>query len=82
MSLDIPRQLPPIQTLLKQLLNNQYHANPASLNLHVWYLSVQLSKNAGSLQRCQKELLLLKDSQQEPSPQNGWSFKDGAQGNR
>ena len=31
MSLDIPRQLPPIHTLLKQPLNNQYHANPASL---------------------------------------------------
>ena len=41
MSLDIPRQLPPICTLLKQPLNNQYHANPASLNLRVWYLGVQ-----------------------------------------
>ena len=49
MSLDIPRQLPPIHTLLKQPLNNQYDANPASLNLHVWYLGVQLSKNASSL---------------------------------
>ena len=36
---------------------------PSSLNLHVWYLGVQLSKNAGSLQKWQKELLFLKDSQ-------------------
>ena len=63
MSLDIPRQLPPIRTLLKQSLNTQYHANPASLNLHVWYLGVQLSKNAGSLQRWQKELQHLQGSQ-------------------
>ena len=38
MSLDIPRQLPPTCTLLKQPLNNHYHANPTSLNLHAWYL--------------------------------------------
>ena len=83
MSLDIPRQLRPIRTLLKQPLNNRYHANPASLNLHVWYLGVQLSKNVGLLQKRQKELLLLKDSQQEPStPQNGQFFKNGAQRNR
>ena len=43
MSLDIPRQLPPTRTLLKQPLNNHYHANPTSLNLHAWYLGVQLS---------------------------------------
>ena len=56
---------------------------PSSLNLHVWYLGVQSSKNAGSLQRWQKELLLLKDSQREPStPQNGQFFKNGAQRNR
>ena len=45
MSLDIPRQLPPILTLLKQPLNNHYHANPISLNLHIWYLGVLHSKN-------------------------------------
>ena len=59
MSLDIPRQLPPIHTLLKQPLNNHYHANPISLNLHVQYLGVQHSKNTTvSLQKWQKELLL------------------------
>ena len=49
MSLYISRQLPPICNLLKQSLNNYYHANPTSLN-HTWYLGVQLSKNTGSLQ--------------------------------
>ena len=67
LSLDIPRQLPPIHTLLKQPLNNHYHANPTSLNLHVWYLGVQHSKNMVSLQKWQKELLLLRDSPQDPS---------------
>ena len=60
LSLDIPRQLPPMHTLLKQPLNNHYHANPTSLNLHVWYLGIQHSKNMASLQKWQKELLLHK----------------------
>ena len=63
----IPRQLPPIRTLLKQPLNNRYHAIPISLNLHIWYLGVQQSKNMVSLQKWQNELLLLRDSQQDPS---------------
>ena len=67
-------------TLLKQPLNHHYHANPTSLNLHTWYLGVQLSKKASSLQRWQKDLLLLKDSQPGPSTlQNGEFSKDGAQ---
>ena len=83
MSLDIPRQLPPTCTLLKQTLNNQYHANPSSLNLHVWYLGVQHSKNMVSLQKWQKELLLLRDSQQDPSTHPGGRFSNvGAQKNR
>ena len=70
MSLDIPRQLPPIRTLLKQPLNNQYHASPASLNLHVWYIGVQLSEKRRFIaevaeriatpQRLNKSHLLLK----------------------
>ena len=83
MSLDIPRELPPICTLLKQPLNNHYHTNPTSLNLHTWYLGVQLSKNTGSMQMWQKVLLLLKDSQQRPSIlPSGETSKDGAQRNR
>ena len=83
MSLDIPRQLPPTRTLLKQPLNNQYHANPTSLNLHVWYLGVQHSKNMVSLQKWQKELLLLRDSQQDPSTHPSGPFSNvGAQKNR
>ena len=83
MSLDIPRQLPPTHTLLKQPLNNQHHANPTSLNLHVWYLGVQHSNNMVSLQKWQKELLLLRDSQQDPSTHPSGPFSNvGAQKNR
>ena len=83
MSLDIPRQLPPTRTPLKQPLNNQYHANPTSLNLHVWYLGVQHSKNMISLQKWQKELLPLRDSQQDPSTHPSRPFSNvGAQKNR
>ena len=83
LSLDIPRQLPPIRTLLKQPLNNHYHANPTSLNLHVWYLGVQHSKNMISLQKWQKELLLLRDSPQDPSMLPSGPFSNvGAQTNR
>ena len=83
MSLDVPRRLPQIRTLLKQPMNNLFHSNPASLNLHVWYLGAQHCNNEGSLQRWQRELLLLRDSQQEPStPQSGLFSKDGAWNNR
>ena len=42
-----------------------------------------LSKNTGSMQRWQKELLLLRDSQLGPSTlPSGQSSKDGAQKNR
>ena len=44
LSLDLPRQLPPIRSLLKQPLNNQFHTHPESLNLHAWYLGVSSSK--------------------------------------
>ena len=83
MSLDVRRRLPQIRTLLKQPMNNLFHANPASLNLHVWYLGAHRCNNEGSLQRWQRELLLLKGSQQEPStPQNGLFSNDGAWNNR
>ena len=62
MSLDVPQRLPQIRTLLKQPMNNLFHSNPASLNLHVWYLGAHRCNNEGSLQRWQRELLLLKDS--------------------
>ena len=79
----VPRQLPPIHTLLKQPLNNHYHANPTSLNLHVWYLGIQHSKNMVSLQKWQKELLLLRDSPQDPSTLPSGPFSNvGAQTNR
>ena len=59
MSLDVPRRLPQIRTLLKQPMNNLFHSNPASLNLHIWYLGAHRCNNEGSLQRWQRELLHL-----------------------
>ena len=77
MSLDIPRQLPPIRTLLKQPLNNHYHANPSSLNLHAWYLGVQEDGFNGEVAE------RIADSQLGTSTLlSGQSFKDGAQKNR
>ena len=61
-----PKTTPTYTHSAERLLNNHYHANPTSLNLHVWYLGVQ-HKNIASLQKWQKELLLLRDSPQEPS---------------
>ena len=81
MSLDIPRQLPPIRTLLKQPLNNQYHANPTSLNLHVWYLGVHSQrtrvhcrsgrKNCCSSKTLNESHLLLKMDSFYPTALNG-----------
>ena len=83
LSLDHPRQLPPIQSLLKQPLNNQFHTHPESLNLHAWFLGLQSSRTRASLQKWQIKLLHLKDSLLEPSMhQNGQYFKDGAPTNR
>ena len=59
LSLDIPRQLPPIRSLLKQPLNNQFHTHPESLNLHAWYLGAQPSRTKALPQRWQIELLHL-----------------------
>ena len=83
LSLDHPRQLPPIRSLLKQPLNNQFHTHPESLNLHAWFLGVQSSRTRASLQKWQIELQHLKDSLLEPSMhRNGQYFKDGAPTNR
>ena len=47
LSLDLPRQLPPIRSLLKQPLNNQFHAHSESLNLHAWYPVSSILQNQG-----------------------------------
>ena len=83
LSLDHPRQLPPIRSLLKQPLNNQFYSHPESLNLHAWYLGVQSSRTKVPLQKWQIELLHLKDTLPEPSThQNGQFFNVGASKNR
>ena len=83
LSLGHPRQLPPIRSLLKQPLNNQFHTHPESLNLHAWYLGVQSSRTRASLQKWQIKLLHFKDSLLEPSMhQNGQFSNNGASKNR
>ena len=83
LSLDHPRQLPPIRSLLKQPLNSQFHTHPESLNLHVWYLGVQSSRTRVSLQKWQIELLHLKDFLLEPYTHHiGQCSNDGVLKNR
>ena len=54
----------PGMTLLKQSHNYVFHSNPQYLNLHVWCLGVDSSKNKASLWRWQRELLSLRGHQQ------------------
>ena len=83
LSLDLPRQLPPLRTLLKQPLSHRFPPNPESLNLHVWYLGVHPSKERVSLQRWQRELLHLRGPPQEQSiTRSGQFFNAGAQNSR
>ena len=51
LSTDIPPQLPVSTTLLKQSHNYVFYSNPHHLNLHVWCLGVDSSKNKASLWR-------------------------------
>ena len=79
-SLDLPQQIPPVHYLLKQPLRNQFHSNPESLNLHVWYIGAHLSRTKASMQKWQTELLHLKDSLLEPSmPPSGQYSNEGVQ---
>ena len=80
LSTEIPLQLPVSRTLLKQSHNYVFHSNPQHLNLHVWYLGVDSSKNKASLWKWQRELLPLRDRQQGPSTNQSWSYlKNGAE---
>ena len=49
LSTEIPLQLPVSRTLLKQSHNYVFYSNPQHLNLHVWCLGVDNSKNKASL---------------------------------
>ena len=80
LSTEIPLQLPVSTTLLKQSHNYVFHSNPQHLNLHAWCLGVDNSKNKAYLWRWQRELLLLRGHQQEPSiNQRGPYLKHGAE---
>ena len=59
LSTEIPIQLPVSTTLLKLSHNYVFHSNPQHLNLHVWCLGADNSKNKASLWRWQRELLPL-----------------------
>ena len=80
LSTEIPLQLPVSTTLLKQSHNYVFHSNLQHLNLHAWCLGVDSSKNKASLWRWQRELLPLRDHQQEPSiNQSEPSLRNGAE---
>ena len=80
LSTEIPLHLPVSTTLLKQSHNYVFHSNPQHLNLHVWCLGVNSSKNKASLWRWKRELLFLKDHQQGPSTsQSGPFMRNGAE---
>ena len=55
-----------LPNLLIQPFNQTPHRNLLNLNLHVWLLEPQLSRNRASLRQWQHELRLLKEDQ--PSP--------------
>ena len=74
LSTEIPLQLPVSTTLLKQSHNYVFHSNPQHLNLHVWCLGVDDSRNKASLWRWQRELLSLRGHQQEPSINQSGSY--------
>ena len=80
LSTEIPLQLPVSTTLLKQSHNYVFHSNPQHLNLHVWCLGVDSSKNKASLWIWQRELLHLRGHQQGPATsQSGPYLRNGAE---
>ena len=80
LSTEIPLQLPVSTTLLKQSHSYVFHSNPQHLNLHAWCLGADNSRSKASLWRWQRELLHLKDHQQEPyTSQSGPYLKNGAE---
>ena len=54
---DLPRQLPPTRTLLRQLSSQVFHQDPLHLSLHVWHLSGPLSNERGFQRTWHSELL-------------------------
>ena len=60
--------------------NYVFHSNPQHLNLHVWCLGEDSSKNKAFLWRWQRELLPLRGHQQGPSTsQSGPYLKNGVE---
>ena len=74
MSSQIPLSLPFLPNLLTQPFNQVPHRNLSHLNLHVWLLEPQQSKNRASLRQWQQELRLLKGSQPDQSMKQSGPF--------
>ena len=80
LSTEIPLRLSVSTTLLKQSHNQVFHNNPQHLNLYVWCLGVDSSKNKASLWNWLRELLPFKGHQQRLSTnQSGQYLKNGAE---
>ena len=80
LSTEIPLQLPVSTTLLKQSHSYVFHSNPQHLNLHARCLGADNSRSKAFLWRWQRELLLLRDHQQEPyTSQSGPYLNYGAE---
>ena len=74
MSSQIPLSLPFLPNLLTQPFNQIPHRNLSHLNLHVWLLEPQQSKNRASLRQWQQELRLLKGDQPDQSMKQSGPF--------
>ena len=74
MSSQIPPSLPNLPNLLTQPFNQTPHRNLSNLNLYVWPLEPQLSKNRASLRQWQQELRLLKEDQRDQSMKQSEPF--------
>ena len=54
LSTEIPLQLPVSTTLLKQSHNYVFHSNPQQLNLHAWYLGVDIQEQGFSVELAER----------------------------
>ena len=73
-SSQIPLSLANLPNLLIQPFNQTPYRNLSNLNLHVWLLEPQLSRNRASLRQWQQELRLLKEDQPDQSMRQSGPF--------
>jgi ribonuclease HI len=81
LSVKHPIRLPCWPKMLKQTGKNLFHTNPEHLKLHAWMLKSNPSEHRESLERCQTEFFILKETPREISTgTNGDSFVIGVRG--